>query len=181
MFSILGNDNSSEFDDFIGASSQKPATNNSNSSQNGTPQPSSNQALFEDFTVATEEKNSTMSKDSIMALFNQKPAPQVAPLQQPQFMGLGNLHIPQAASTGAVPMQIPANFGVPGNFTSSQQQQLPMGGGFANNMNPFLAMSATQSTSDQNNVSYFRGFYFRAALNGNLFQVFANTNRNFLQ
>ena len=93
-----------------------------------------------------------MSKDSIMALFNQKPSNPTVPnnpvnplLQQQGFMpnNMGG-------------RQIPANLGLGAQHPQNIQPQQPLvgGNGFGGGgnllNNPFLAMS--QPTSDPNNV-----------------------------
>jgi len=178
----LGGDNNqkdSEFDDFVKAAT--PSQSTTVTSTNGTPamttKDNSSNHFFDDFsdlgnasqssTAAPEEKK-TMSKDSIMALFNQKPSNPVPnpvnPLLQQQQQGF------MPNNMGG--MQIPANFGLGAQHPQNIQPQQPLvgGNGFGggvNNLlnNPFLAMS--QPTSDPNNL--FGNF---ASSNG---------NKNFLQ
>jgi len=163
----LGGDNNqkdSEFDDFVKAAT--PSQSTTVTSTNGTPamttKDNSSNHFFDDFsdlgnasqssTAAPEEKK-TMSKDSIMALFNQKPSNPVPnpvnPLLQQQQQGF------MPNNMGG--MQIPANFGLGAQHPQNIQPQQPLvgGNGFGggvNNLlnNPFLAMS--QPTSDPNNV-----------------------------
>jgi len=205
-------DNSSEFDDFVGA--QKPNStittpkpddgSKTNGNQNGG-NGNSHTNFFDDFDIVqtgngsadngqtdTAAQKQTMSKDSIMALFNQKPAPSAQsavptgqlPVNQKQFefpanLNMGNTSVPAG-------MQLPPNFGggiganLGGNagllagFGGSQppkpQFQQPVGGPGVGGMmnNPFLAMGQP-SRSDQNNV--FGGFSTTAPA----------ANKNFLQ
>ena len=164
-FLLLGDNNQkdSEFDDFVKAATPSQSTV---TSTNGTPamttKDNSSNHFFDDFsdlgnasqssTAAPEEKK-TMSKDSIMALFNQKPSNPVPnpvnPLLQQQQQGF------MPNNMGG--MQIPANFGLGAQHPQNIQPQQPLvgGNGFGgggNNLlnNPFLAMS--QPTSDPNNV-----------------------------
>ena len=112
-------------------------------------------------TAAPEEKK-TMSKDSIMALFNQKPSNPVPnpvnPLLQQQQQGF------MPNNMGG--MQIPANFGLGAQHPQNIQPQQPLvgGNGFGGGgnllNNPFLAMS--QPTSDPNNVRKIsKKFFFQ--------------------
>jgi len=173
------NQKDSEFDDFVKAATPSQSTTTSTST-NGTPatttKDNSSNHFFDDFSdlgnastpsAAVPEEKKTMSKDSIMALFNQKPSNPTVPnnpvnplLQQQGFMpnNMGG-------------MQIPANFGLGAQHPQNIQPQQPLvgGNGFGGGgnllNNPFLAMS--QPTSDPNNL--FGNF---AASNG---------NKNFLQ
>jgi len=187
-------DNNSEFDEFVGA--QKPNTTTpkaetkTNGNQNG-----SHQNLFDDFNIvntgnesqdASQEnaQKQTMSKDSIMALFNQKPAASavVHPVnQQQQFPG----NFLTGSNMSTMPgMQIPANFGglqgngiganlggnmgILGGLNQSQPFQQTVGGpGIGMMNNPFLAMSQP-TRSDQNNV--FGGFSTTPGANQNFLQ-----------
>ena len=112
-----------------------------------------------------------MSKDSIMALFNQKPSNPTVPnnpvnplLQQQGFMpnNMGG-------------MQIPANFGLGAQHPQNIQPQQPLvgGNGFGGGgnllNNPFLAMS--QPTSDPNNVRKILKKYPSTLRNFNLFNL----------
>ena len=114
-------DNSSEFDDFVGA--QKPNStittpkpdegSRTNGNQNGG-NGNSHTNFFDDFDIVqtgngsadngqtdTAAQKQTMSKDSIMALFNQKPAPSAQsavptgqlPVNQKQFEFPANLNM----------------------------------------------------------------------------------------
>ena len=109
-------DNSSEFDDFVGA--QNPSTittpkpddgSKTNGNQNGTGNSHTN--FFGDFDIVqtgngsadngqtdTSAQKQAMSKDSIMALFNQKPAQSAVatgqlPVNQKQFEFPANLNM----------------------------------------------------------------------------------------
>jgi len=175
-------DNSSEFDDFVGAKNTDttPKTDaKTNGNQNGGN--GSNTNFFGDFDIINTGNGShngqenaqkqTMSKDSIMALFNQKPAMSAVPntgqlpVNTQQFPG--NLNMENTSIPAG--MQLPPNFGggIGANFGGNSQLlanlgqpqpfQQPVGGPGHGGMmnNPFLAM--TQPTrSDQNNV--FGGF-----------------------
>jgi len=181
-----GSDNNSEFDEFVGAQKTNTTTTpkaetKTNGNQNGT---ESHQNLFDDFNIVntgnetqeTGQENAqkqTMSKDSIMALFNQKPAASavVHPTNPQQFPG--NFMTGNNMST--MPgMQIPASFGglqgngigtnlsgnmgILGGLNQPQPFQQTVGGpGIGTGMmnNPFLSMSQP-ARSDQNNV--FGGF-----------------------
>ena len=138
-------------------------------------------------TAAPEEKK-TMSKDSIMALFNQKPSNPVPnpvnPLLQQQQQGF------MPNNMGG--MQIPANFGLGAQHPQNIQPQQPLvgGNGFGgggNNLlnNPFLAMS--QPNSDPNNVrKVSKKISLEKILISIFFQLFgnfasSNGNKNFLQ
>jgi len=198
LLCLGGGDNSSEFDEFVGAqksNSSPQIETKTNGNQNGT----SHQHFFDDFNIVNTSGNGgsqvqdqenaqkqTMSKDSIMALFNQKPVatglPQINPISQQQFPNQGFM-TNNTSMPGAGGMQIPANFGggLGGNGSigtgnvglltglgQGQQFQQSVGGpGMMNN--PFLAMAQPVTRSDQNNV--FGGF--SSATPG--------TNQNFLQ
>jgi len=173
-------DNSSEFDEFVGAQTANTTTpkaeTNTNGNQNGT----GSHKIFGDFNIVNtgnetqdagqeNAQKQTMSKDSIMALFNQKPAAAasavVHPVKTPQQQFPG--HFLTGNNTSTMPgMQIPANFGGPqgngiggnmgilGGLNQPQPFQQTVGGpGMMNN--PFLSMSQP-TRSDQNNV--FGGF-----------------------
>ena len=158
LFSNITGDNgqNSEFDDFVTASQPPPASNSNTNSQNGTPKDNNgSNHFFDDFSSAQPqiaEEKKTMSKDSIMALFNQKPSNPVAPPAVNPLQQFGMPNLPN--NMGG--MQIPANFGMNAPQNIQPQQPLVGGPGFGggNNMmnNPFLAMS--QPTSDPNNVSF---------------------------
>jgi len=178
-------DNNSEFDEFVGAKNTSTTTpkaeTKTNGNQNGT---GNHQNVFGDFNIVNTgnegsqdvsgQENSqkqTMSKDSIMALFNQKPAASaVVHPANPQQQFPGNFMTGNNIST--MPgMQIPPNFGglqgngIGGNVGSFGGLNQPqpafqqtvggpgMTGGMMNN--PFLSMSQP-ARSDQNNV--FGGF-----------------------
>ena len=155
---LAGDNNATEFDDFVGAPPKLAAVSNP-PSQNGTPKNSSstNCNFFGDFTtldnnVTAQSKQQAMSKDSIMALFNQKPVqpnPLLVQQQQQQFGGLlGNLG-PQQQQPQAFPQQpqFPINMG--NNLAASSTLN-----------NPFLAMAQQPATtvpvvaSDPNNVRF---------------------------
>jgi len=178
-------DNNSEFDEFVGAQKSNTTTPKAETKTNGNQNGTSNQSLFDDFNIVNSGNESqdagkenaqkqTMSKDSIMALFNQKPAASaVVHPANPQQQFPGNFMTGNNVST--MPgMQIPANFGgLQGNGTSGNLggnmglfggmnqpqpfQQTVGGPGIGPGMmnNPFLSMSQP-ARSDQNNV--FGGF-----------------------
>jgi len=145
-----------EFNDFVGPSTitnqnGTPSTTSNNANTNAT---SNQNSFFEDFSsISTNNSNGenqapqkqTMSKDSIMALFNQKPSTGAAP---PPISGGGvppgtptntMFGAPQQPPQGFMGgMQIPANFGLGSasssvggmsNFQQLQQtQQQPLQG-----------------------------------------------------
>jgi len=208
-------DNSSEFDDFVGA--QNPSTtttpkpdegSKTNGNQNGG-NGNSHTNFFDDFDIVQTGNGSadngqadpatqkqTMSKDSIMALFNQKPTGSAAqsadaisggrqlPVNQKQFefpanLNMGNTSVPAGMQLppnygGGIGANLGGNAGLLAGFGGSQppkpQFQQPVGGPGVGGMmnNPFLAMGQP-SRSDQNNV--FGGFSTTAPA----------ANKNFLQ
>ena len=151
-----------EFNDFVG-----PTPANQNGAPNSTTTKNQN-SFFDDFANTTNSSNSnsentkqTMSKDSIMALFNQRPA--VANVTAPVNASNPMFQTQPQGSAFIGGMQIPANFGLGGNLQQQQpqQQQPPLLQGqhfasaqpqpaaaFAALNNPFLGMDSTT-----NNVS----------------------------
>ena len=156
-FSFTDSSGGNEFNDFVGPSTitNQNGTPSTNSSTNANTNATSNQnSFFEDFSsISTNNSNGenqapqkqTMSKDSIMALFNQKPSTGAAP---PPISGGG---VPPGTPTNSIfgapqqppqgfmgGMQIPANFGLGStsssvggmsNFQQLQQtQQQPLQG-----------------------------------------------------
>merc|ERR1712141_936023 len=105
------------------------------------------------------QKQQTMSKDSIMALFNQRPT--AAPASNPMFATTQPQGFVHGGGTGGVSgggMQIPASFGL--GVGLQQQQQPPQAQHFAQPQpnaasmafatlnNPFLGMVQTYPTTN---------------------------------
>merc|ERR1711953_364751 len=168
-----------EFNDFVG-----PSTTNQNGTGNGsttTATSSNNQnSFFADFAEMSTstsvnstnsnssnenqpQKQQTMSKDSIMALFNQRPA--AAPASNPMFATTsqpqGFVQHGQGGGgvVGGGGMQIPASFGLGVGLQQQQQQQQPLQAqhfaqpnaastAFATLNNPFLGMVQTDPTTN---------------------------------
>lgn len=141
LLGLGGDSGGQEFNDFV-VSSTITNQNGTNSSSNTSTSTTTNQNnFFEDFgSISSSTTNSnhsnndqnsqkpqTMSKDSIMALFNQKPAVGAHPPPVGPANSMFGVTQPQPGSFNMGGMQIPANFGLgqsqSTNLANFQQQQ----------------------------------------------------------